>query len=454
MKRESLERKAKKKKHVSVVSSVISLESSSESDGAKIARLQQKIDDLVLKQSQSPTSSRHVRNKTNKPVHNSSRKQRQKVASPKERTRRKREEVKAERRSRRLRHSSSSGDRIPRRDKRRESSSDTDRSRSRRARSPSREKENFTVRDLKDAWRREFKIKGQIGKPGEKDNKLDFLALQRAIEAGLLKGYSDSEIIEAVIQQSTGAPELRSVLISSIDMTVHGPDGLMDILESYFLESESDDLVQQLSTAKQSAKDDPQTFLLKVVHLKNRIVREGEADGGGFSEDYLRKIMLKTLRSGISDERILNDLRPILKDTTVSDGRLLKEMKKAVRADVERKEKHGKAGARVNKLEGEEGSDKSTKTKDAKRIAKLEAELDEVKQHQGRLYRQYGCENCKLAGTSTTCEHCFFCGKGEHRYSDCPARKDALKKKACGNSCSQIDCECGASNSNRSPVRD
>ena len=73
-------------------------------------------------------------------------------------------------------------------------------------------------------------------------------------------------------------------------------------------------------------------------------------------------------------------------------------MKKAVRTDIERKEKFNTSD-RVTKMESEEVSDKPTK--DVKRIAKLEGELDEVKQHQGRLYRQYGC----VAGTSTISKH-------------------------------------------------
>ena len=138
-------------------------------------------------------------------------------------------------------------------------------------------------------WRREFKIKGQIGKPGEKDSKLDFLALKRQIDAGIEKGHSESEIIEAVINQATGAPELRSVLLSSLGMKVDGPDGLIELLQSYFLESDAGDLMTQVSTAKQSPKEDPQTFLLSVVHLKNRILREDrDGDGAGCGEEYVR----------------------------------------------------------------------------------------------------------------------------------------------------------------------
>ena len=55
-----------------------------------------------------------------------------------------------------------------------------------------------SVRELKDAWRREFKIKGQIGALGEK-NKLDYVSVKRQVDAGLKKGYDNADIVEAII---------------------------------------------------------------------------------------------------------------------------------------------------------------------------------------------------------------------------------------------------------------
>lgn len=45
-------------------------------------------------------------------------------------------------------------------------------------------------------WRKDFKISGQIGEPGQKD-KLTFSSLARQIESGLSKDYPESEIIDA-----------------------------------------------------------------------------------------------------------------------------------------------------------------------------------------------------------------------------------------------------------------
>ncbi|KAI3351049.1 hypothetical protein L3Q82_005593 [Scortum barcoo] len=51
-------------------------------------------------------------------------------------------------------------------------------------------------------WRKDFKISGQIGEPGQKD-RLTFSSLARQIENGLSKGYPESEITDAVVHAIT-----------------------------------------------------------------------------------------------------------------------------------------------------------------------------------------------------------------------------------------------------------
>lgn len=55
--------------------------------------------------------------------------------------------------------------------------------------------------------RKEFRISGQIGEAGQKD-KLSYTSLTNQIESGVKKGYSDVEIIEAVVRAVS--PGLRS----------------------------------------------------------------------------------------------------------------------------------------------------------------------------------------------------------------------------------------------------
>ena len=65
--------------------------------------------------------------------------------------------------------------------------------------------------DLKQVLRREFKINGQIGEPGQKD-KLTFVSLVRQIESALSKGYPEAEVTDAIIRAITPSMRLRSYL--------------------------------------------------------------------------------------------------------------------------------------------------------------------------------------------------------------------------------------------------
>ena len=288
-----------------------------------------------------------------------------------------------------------------------------------------------TVKELKDAWRREFKIKGQIGKIGEKDSKLDYISVKRQVDAGVKKENEDADIVEGIIICCTAGTTLRSFLESSSDLTVAV---VMDILRSYFQEADSVDLLQQLSTARQSAKENALSFLYRVLNIKNRIIRL-EDDDVGFSESTVVKIMLKTLQAGIPDDFVLNYIRPHL-TPGITDNKLLSEVSKAVTLCKKRAEWF-KSTPRVSSLQ--ESSD------DLDRISRLEVRLNQLmEKKQDRNRRQYGCKNCKSAGTGKSCEHCFVCGKGDHRYQ-------AFSERKCDGGNDKKD---QSSNSNRSSAWD
>ena len=315
-----------------------------------------------------------------------------------------------------------------------------------------------TVGDLKDAWRREFKIKGQIGKIGDKENKLDYLSVKQKISAGREKGHKDAELIEGVINCTTPGTTLRSFLQSSESLTL---PIVLDILRSYFQEADSVELLQRLATAVQGPREDAQTFLMACLDLKNRIVRN-EDDDIGFSRETVMKILLKTLETGLSDDRILNSMRPFLSDPAVSDNVLISEMSHAVMLEKKRKEK-SKSSPRVASVEAEESSS------DAAEIAKLQKQLDKLREerstesaHSPQLaqlqaslnklvhgnHRQYGCKECKKAGKGKTCSHCFVCGEGDHKVVDCPRKKENKESK------DDKDEKDKPLNSNRSPTGD
>ena len=57
--------------------------------------------------------------------------------------------------------------------------------------------------------RREFKISGQIGEPGQTE-KLTFVSLMHQIDSGLKRAYQENEIVDAVIRVISPHSSLRS----------------------------------------------------------------------------------------------------------------------------------------------------------------------------------------------------------------------------------------------------
>ena len=119
-------------------------------------------------------------------------------------------------------------------------------------------KNNSSYVDVDKVFRREFKIKGQIGAPGE-ENKLSFISLARQIESGLERGYPETEIIEAVIRAVGPGIALRSYLEATPGITLAK---LRQILRSYFREN---------SATKQAAKN---------KHLYDRRVNTSQLEPG------------------------------------------------------------------------------------------------------------------------------------------------------------------------------
>ena len=69
------------------------------------------------------------------------------------------------------------------------------------------------------ALRRQFKISGQIGEPGQKD-KVSFTSLVRQMTNGRMQGYSECEIVDGVIRAITPGLVLRNYLETYKDLSL------------------------------------------------------------------------------------------------------------------------------------------------------------------------------------------------------------------------------------------
>ena len=116
--------------------------------------------------------------------------------------------------------------------------------------------------------RREFKIYGQIGEPGQTD-KLTFVSLTHQIDSGLKRNYKESEIVDAVIRAISLHSSLRSYVETLNDWSL---PKLRKILRVHYREKSASELYQHLATIFQQPKETAQQFLLRALDLRNKWV--------------------------------------------------------------------------------------------------------------------------------------------------------------------------------------
>ena len=67
--------------------------------------------------------------------------------------------------------------------------------------------------------KREFKISGQIGEPGQNE-KLSFISLTHQIDLGLKRGYAEADIIDSIIRSISPHSNLRSYIEMLPDLSL------------------------------------------------------------------------------------------------------------------------------------------------------------------------------------------------------------------------------------------
>ena len=140
--------------------------------------------------------------------------------------------------------------------------------------------------------RREFKISGQIGEPGQTD-KLTFVSLTHQIDSGLKRNYKESEIVDAVIRAISLHSSLRSCVETLNDLSL---PKLRKILRVHYREKSASERYQHLATIFQQPKETAQQFLLRALDLRNKVgfaSKESECEVQ-YDEPLIQKTFMKS----------------------------------------------------------------------------------------------------------------------------------------------------------------
>ena len=297
------------------------------------------------------------------------------------------------------------------------------------------------------SWiRREFKISGQIGEPGQKD-RLTFASLASQIETGREKGYSDRDIVHGVIRAIVPGSELRSYLEGRAKISL---PSLRRIIRSHYQEREATELFKQLSQLAQAAKESPQAFLLRAFNMRQKVLFASQEVESKlrYEPQLVREMFRHTLLTGLRSEAIKTELRPYLDDPATTDEVLFEKMNVCASLETERQRKLnvGRSSSIM-----EVSTDTAPKEQPAPKqgllmteiaalragIAELAPLKSQVAALQQQLQRPQGsppwptqqrvrrsCRKCTRDGRET-CDHCFHCGSSEHFARGCRQRRPA-----------------------------
>ena len=103
----------------------------------------------------------------------------------------------------------------------------------------------------------------------EKGNQFSFVSLSRQIEGAIGRGYTDNEVVEAVIKAMKPGMQLGSYVETVRDLTL---PRLRQILMSHYKEKSGTQLYLELDTICQGQKETPEAFLLRCLDLRQKIL--------------------------------------------------------------------------------------------------------------------------------------------------------------------------------------
>ena len=286
---------------------------------------------------------------------------------------------------------------------------------------------------------KDFKINGNIS--NDKGH-ISLSNLNKQIESGLAKGYSERDVVDGVIQAISPALHLKSYLESKKCLSL---EELRKILQSHYCEKTPTEAYQELSNIVQEKTESALNFLMRCLKLREQIIVSSQEQNAAikFDENHVQSVFIHSVETGLIDDTIRNRMRPFLQNKKVPDETLIREINLAMSIENERVNKFTSANKKVQKAQAASVSsapvEKSEKVqpKQAKQnqilaaLNELKADVDalkkgaqsparEVPQPKTRKPKQK-CKSCEENGAEK-CDHCFFCGSADHFSYGCRKR--------------------------------
>ena len=284
---------------------------------------------------------------------------------------------------------------------------------------------------LKKVLRKDWKLKGSIGRPGEKE-KLTFSGLAYQINQAEKKGYDDDDICEEVIKAVTD-DVLRSLLEGKTNLTLAK---LRKLLRSHFKEKDPTTLFNELSRSARLSSEDASYFVMRMIDLRTKVVfATKEVDSRvNYPEDLVREQFMRTVTTGLRNDNIRNETKQLFAQNLEEED-LLEKLTQAESDELERMSKlenlqGASAVAVVNTIGEDSAVSQLFKKVEAltdvceRNNAEIVALKAEMKDDRGKpklsdaARKRRKCIPCD-ENNIQICRHCYACGSSRHVRTNC-----------------------------------
>ena len=155
---------------------------------------------------------------------------------------------------------------------------------------------------------KDFKISGSIS--NDKGH-ISLGNLNKQIESGLAKGYSERDIIDGVIQAISPVLHLKSYLESKRSLTLIE---LRKILQSHYCEKTPTEAYQELSNIVQEKNESALNFLMRCLKLREHVNVSSQEQNAAikFDETHVKSVFIHSVETGLIDDTIRNRILVVL----------------------------------------------------------------------------------------------------------------------------------------------
>jgi hypothetical protein len=198
-------------------------------------------------------------------------------------------------------------------------------------------------------------------------------------------------------------------------------------------EKTSTDLYKDLNEVIQKETEDAQSFVLRAMELREKILMAPEMEGSvQFDKAQVQSMFLHTIRTGLRDADVRTKLDRVLKQG-IEDEKLIEEINTASIEESVRQKKRGAVTKKSVSIAQADVTSSAISEALAPLLGTVKQLNEEVKSLRSEVAEMKrgtsgaptpqsyprGCPYCRREGRADSCRHCWRCGAGDHTANNC-----------------------------------